>query len=180
MEHIHQELFDNNLTTLHNLFKFGEEWEKDLADPNKRYTILAPTNETFTNQLGQPLLDRLLAADPATDPEAVTILDGILKNHVVDGSTSDEILGRAGELKFEDILTKFRLLSEKLLESALAHTVLSAGEVAKYGLVTLLDESHPVRLERKTMFLGEGKVIQIDLLAKNGVIHTIDKVLVPV
>ena len=47
MAHVHQELFDNNLTTLHNLFKFGEEWETDLADPNKRYTILAPTNETF-------------------------------------------------------------------------------------------------------------------------------------
>ena len=121
----------------------------------------------------------MLAADPATDPEAVTILDEILKNHVIDGSTSDEILGRAGELKFEDILTKFRMLTAKLLENALAHTVLSAGEVAKYGLATLLGESHPVRLERKTMFLGDGKVIQVDIPASNGVIHKIDKVLVP-
>jgi uncharacterized surface protein with fasciclin (FAS1) repeats len=128
-----------------------------LADPNLRITVFAPTNAAFTNLLAELNLsaEQLLANR--------TLVTNILLYHVYSGVFDSTTL--ANETR------RFPRQGAAVLRSI--------------GL--LLDEqgqTYPtlpvvIRVREGQVRVNRSNVIQADLFAANGVVHVIDRVLLP-
>jgi uncharacterized surface protein with fasciclin (FAS1) repeats len=56
----------------------------------------------------------------------------------------------------------------------------TAADVMKMSSIkTLLGQDVPVRVQGSTVMIGDARVIQADIEATNGIIHVMDKVLIP-
>ena len=120
-----------------------------LADPNASWTVFAPTNDAFELVPG-PVLEAL-AADPA-------LLTRVLTYHVIDGAVlSTDVTG---------MLTENTAAAESM-------------EMTGVGEPTTGSELTFTATADGALYVDGAKVITPDIIATNGVVHVIDRVLVP-
>ncbi len=121
-----------------------------LSDPNVTYTVFAPTNEAFGTLLGA--LEGFDSLEDFDTAEEKALLATILKYHVVAG-----IGAKSTDLKDGQMITT--LQSEDV-------TVGIDG-----NMVTIKDKQEEA--------VDASKVLIADVEASNGIVHVIDKVLLP-
>ena len=121
-----------------------------MSDTNSTYTVFAPTNEAFTALLGA--LDGFDTLEDFNTAEEKAILATILKYHVVAG-----VAAKSTDLSNDQVITT--LQSEDV-------TVGIDG-----NMVTIKD--------KQAAAVDVAKVLIADVVASNGVVHVIDKVLLP-
>ena len=120
-----------------------------LADPNASWTVFAPTNDAF-ELVPAPVLEAL-AADPA-------LLTRVLTYHVIDGAVlSTDVAG---------MLTENTAAAESM-------------EMTGVGEPTTGSELTFTATADGALYVDGAKVITPDIVATNGVVHVIDRVLVP-
>lgn len=126
-----------------------------LAGPGP-YTVLAPTDEAF-NTLPYETYRALL------QPQNRAVLAEVLRYHVVPGKfTSNDLAGR-----------------QTFLRSAQGQSILVVGTPADASLIDERDTSTYNAREMSGPVVGIGKGKSPDLVADNGVIIPIDRVLLP-
>jgi transforming growth factor-beta-induced protein len=120
-----------------------------LADPNASWTVFAPTNDAF-ELVPAPVLEAL-AADPA-------LLTRVLTYHVVNGAVlSTDVVG---------MLTENMAAAESM-------------EMEAVGSPTTGSELTFTATAEGDLYVDSAKVIAADIVATNGVIHVIDRVIIP-
>jgi len=90
---------------------------------------------------------------------------------------TNEAFEKLGKEKLEAVLKDKELLKKILL----SHAVVGKSVMAK-DVVTMDGKEvngFKIKVDGKTVTIGEAKVIKTDIKAKNGVIHVIDTVLIP-
>lgn len=90
---------------------------------------------------------------------------------------SNAAFEKIGQVKLDALLAD----KEKLKKVLLAHVVVGkkvmAADVMEMGGKEV--NTFPIKVEGKSVMLGDAKVTKTDLVATNGVIHVIDTVLMP-
>lgn len=120
-----------------------------LADPDASWTVFAPTNDAFALVPASVL--EALAADPA-------LLTRVLTYHVVNGAVmSTDVVG---------MLTENTAAAESM-------------EMEAVGSPTMGSELTFTATAEGDLYVDGAKVTTADIVATNGVIHVIDRVLIP-
>ncbi|MDX2160260.1 MAG: fasciclin domain-containing protein [bacterium] len=127
-----------------------------LADPNLNLTVFAPTDEAFEVTLSE--LD-LSADELLSDP---TLLTNILQYHIYSGTFDAATLTAAAQRSPRN-----------------GATLRSIGLLSDINGPVFFPAPSRVRLVNGELFINRAQVVQADVFASNGVIHVIDRVLLP-
>ncbi len=149
-----------------------------LAGCDKKNNDTQPTNNILQIAQSQPNLSSLVTA-LTKFPDLVTTLSGTGK-FTVFAPTNDAftaLLGVIGQTNINDV-------PEPVLKSLLQYHVVTSGAVLSTqlmagNLATANTENIAVTLTGGLSLNGSAKVVTADVLATNGVVHIVDKVLVP-
>lgn len=144
------------------------------------FTIFAPTNDAF-DALPDGLLDSLLA------PESRDRLIRILSYHVLDGKVmSADIMGRsveAGTIEGRDLSIDGRSVDDSDLSVQGTTRMDSDSDMRDWSD---MDQDMDMRKRsygrvenHKAVMVNDAHVVKADIRTSNGVIHGIDKVLIP-
>jgi uncharacterized surface protein with fasciclin (FAS1) repeats len=128
------------------------------------FTIFVPTDAAFDNMSNDQQADML--ADPGK-------LARVLKYHIVPGYyTADDLLDRLFLKTLEG--QRLRVWSD------ISETPLGEEEVATSGdAMSYISSDTVTTAVRESIKINGGHVVQANLIADNGILHVIDKVLVP-
>ena len=144
----------------------------DILDSGGPYTVFAPSNEAF-DALGNETVNRLL-----NETDNLTL---VLQYHVVEGEyTSENLTGMAGNQTGSEsgggILDIFSGLIGAGNQTGNETTNVTGNMTT---LKTLGGEDLNVTVSDGEIMVGDANVTTMDITTTNGVIHIIDRVLVP-
>ncbi len=140
------------------------------------YTVFAPDDEAF-QALGNDTLDQLL--------NNTTVLRQILLYHVVQGNyTSEQLLNMTQQQTMnqtQNMTQQQDMTGNQTMNQTenVTQTMTQAQNTTQ--LQTLLGENLTVSLNQSTsqLMVNNASIVQPDINASNGIIHIIDKVLIP-